>query len=400
MSTRIIATTLSSLLFSTAVMSGCVVNEADPVDETPNNPENPQNPDDNIDQALLAEYRAALPGSGQLMADAPESSSFSAAAVGDPAFYPTASHDIVIGINGAVSGIITVLEEVTALPPTVFNSDTKEFVWGPFPNDDGVGYVGAYIRDAGPDADFRFEYAFLRGVDNDLANLAPVIWGGATPDENNEDHGVGVTLWDFEASRDFELAHNPNADELILDRGRFVALYAAGYDEEDPNAEVAFVLASFRDFIPADNAEADAADLDYFYGRVEGDNLTFDFIDWEANFDIDEPGDGLAEDVGVRMAFINEGAGRAEADVAGGSLADGEEAAVTECWNAGLSQNYLSFEYFADGVSSEFAEEGNFDDCGVFTASLSELGVPSLDDVDAELRAALDEAARNGIPAE
>ncbi|WP_428263344.1 hypothetical protein [Haliangium sp.] len=384
-----IATALSGL-----TLLGCAV-EQDPMNEPPG-----QTPPGEIDQAMLAEYRAALPTMGQLQASAPESTAeFTTAAVGDPAFFPSTSYDIVLGINTAVSGIIDVLDQVTSLPPTIFNSDTQEFFWGPFPNDDGIGYVAAYIRDAGEEADFRFEYALLRGIDNDVANLTPVIWGGASPDAENEDHGVGITLWDFEANRAFEAEHNPDFDQLVLDRGRFIALYAAGPDEQDPNAEVAFVVAAFRNFVPSDNPNAESADLDYLYGRYEGD-ITLDFVDYETSFDVDEPGDGLIEDVGVRLAFLNEGTGRAEVDVRGGSLADDERGLATECWNAALRQRFLSIEIFSGDTSIAIDEEGDVADCGLFTSSLSELDIPSLDDIDPELRAALDNAAENGIAAE
>nr|AYM53868.1 hypothetical protein [Kofleria flava] len=374
---------------STVTLFGCAAEETDP--GTP--------PPDDIDQTLLAEYRKALPSMGQLGAKAPEGSAASILAVGDPALYPTSSYDIATGINGAVTGIVQLLDDVTSIQPTIFNSETNEFFWGPFPNEDGIGYVAAYIREGRPDADFQFEYALLRGIDNDVAKLTPVIWGGATPDAENEDHGAGVTLWDFEANRAFEEEHNPDFANLVLDRGRFVALYAAGQDENDPEAEAVYVLATFRNFVSIDNPTAEPANLDYFYGHYEKE-IKVDFLDWEASFDVTEPADGLAENVGVRMAFLNEGTGRAEADAAGGSLAEGQEASVVECWNAAIEQSYISFDVLEGGETIASAEEGNFADCGLFTASLDDLGVPSLDDVDPGLRAILDEVARNGVIAE
>jgi hypothetical protein len=351
-----------------------------------------------FDPVLLEEYRAVLPKMGRLEAQTPDATAASILALGQTAELPSGSYDIAIGINGAVSGIIDVLDAVTKLEPTVFNSETQEFFWGPFPNDNGdIGYVAAYIREAGPDADFRYEYALLRGIDNDIANLTPVIWGGATPDENNEDHGVGVTLWDFEANYAFEQEHNPMFDSLVLDRGRFVALYAAGPDEKDPEAEVAFVLAAFRDFVPADDAGAEPADLDYFYGRYEN-GITIDFIDFQAAFDVNDPVDGVKEDVGVRLAFLNEGTGRAEATSTGGSLEAGAEGRVIECWNAAIEQTFVSFEIAGGSTPVGPISEGDPADCGIFTASLSELGIPSLDDVEPELLDALDQAASNGIP--
>lgn len=365
-------------------------------------PAEEDNPD--IDQALVTEYRAALPSMSELAASAPEASAAATQgavgkALGEPALYPQGSYDIATGINGAVSGIVQVMGEVVDLPPTVYNSDTKELVWGPFPNEDGIGYVAAYIRDAGEDDDFRYHYALLRGIDNDLASMTPVIWGGATPDPDNEDHGAGVTLWDFEANHAFEEEHNPDHDSLALDRGRFVALYARGFDEGRPSAEAAFVVAAFRDFVPQDQPDSEPADLDYFYGRYV-DGVTVDFLDWQAAIDVSDPADGVAENVGVRMAFLNEGTGRAEADAVGGSLEDNQRVEAIECWNAAIEQRYLRFELLTDGTTELADETGDAADCGLFTASLDELGVPSLDDVDAELLQALDQVARNGIPAE
>jgi hypothetical protein len=185
----------------------------------------------------------------------------------------------------------------------------------------------------------------------------------------------------------------------VLDRGRFVALYAAGVDENDPAAEAAYVLAVFRDFVSVDNPDAEPANLDYFYGHYEN-GIKVDFLDWEANIDVSDPADGLVEDVGVRMAFLNEGTGRAEADAVGGSLEEGQQLFAVECWNAAIEQSYISFDIQQGGESVAGGSEGNAADCGLFTASLDDLGVPSLDDVDPGLRAILDEVARTGVVAE
>ncbi len=398
--TRTAYTTLTSLCAGISLLSACAVEDTtDPGSVPP--PENPGQ-SETIDQARLASYRAALPKLDQLTAAAPEQSvaAYARAEGGTPAIFPAGSHDIVIGINGAVTGLIFTLDFITSLPPTVFNSESQEFVWGPFENDDGVGYVAAYIRDTGSDDDFRYHYALLRGIDNDLANLTPVIWGGATPDEAEDDHGVGIALWDFEANRAFEEAHNPNAAELDLDEGRFAVLFGKGFDEQDPNAEVGFVLAAFRDFVSQDDPSAEPADLDYFYGRVEADGFAVDFLDWEAAIDVDEPADGSAEDVGVRMAFLNQGIGRAEVDAVGGSLDEGAEARVVECWDNAIEQTHLSMELVQDGVSEVVVSSGEAADCGLFAVGLDTLGVPSLDDIDDEMRGALSTLAETGMPPE
>jgi hypothetical protein len=347
------------------------------------------------DQATLDQFRSAIPTETQLSASAPKASL--QAIVGDPAMLPKGSQDIVLGINGSVGGIIDTMKAIVATEPTIYNSDTKEFVWGPYPNEDGVGTVAAYIKDQGEGADFRYAYALLRGVDKDLAKMSPVIWGGATPDPDSEDHGAGVTLWDFEANFAFESANNPDVAKTPLDRGRFVAVYGKGKNDK---GEFGVVLAALRNFVPKDKPMNTPSDLDYFYGQFKDATNQVDFVDWEGSVDIsDDVSKPAAELLNVHLAFFNEGTGRGEASASGGDLAMGQKADIVECWDKSLSRSYLSFATSTNGASDgPAALEGDIAGCGYFSPTLKELGVPSLADIDPELKAALDEVATNGIP--
>jgi len=347
------------------------------------------------DQQKLDEYRRALPSRAQLEASAPRATT--AALLGDPALYPHASADVVLGINGTVKATIDMLQLIVNTPPTLYNSETKEFWWGPYPGDD-FGYVGAYIKDAGDTADFRYQFAFVRGATNDLATLTPVVYGGSTPNRSVADQGVGIVMWDLTASRDFEQAYNPAFDPANFDQGRFVALFGKGPDETNPTDLVTWVVAVFRNFIPKDNPTAEPVDLDYLYGRYESAAHTIDFIDFEANFDVSEPKDGIAEDVGIRMAFLDEGTGRAEADAVDGSLAANQRMAVQECWDTSIDQTYIHGELM-DGTTEQGSWQlGEPTNCGMFNATLDDLNIPSLQDIDPSLLAALDNLATNGAP--
>lgn len=353
--------------------------------------------DGSYDEQLLAEYRGALPKEEQVKAASPEPSM--GAKLGEAAIYPAGSYEIVTGINGAVVGIVEIMRAVVEQKPTLYNSETKEFFWGPYKAEKEFGTVAAYIREAPAGSDFKYHYALLRGVDEDVAKLTPVIWGGATPDPENKEYGAGVTLWDFEANRAFEEANNPDAAGLPLDKGRFVAVYAKGAG--DKGGEGAFVVAAFRGFVPKDKPEATPADLDYFYGRVNDASNAIDFIDYQGVFDVDnDPMMAAAETVGVRMAFVNEGTGRAEASASGGDLMSNQSASAVECWDAALVETYLEYTVTTDGTPGAPASEGAVADCGIFEKSLTELGVPSLADVDADLKAKLAEVAQNGAPKE
>jgi hypothetical protein len=347
------------------------------------------------DPALLDQYRSAIPKETQVSASAPKASL--QALVGDPAMLPKGSEDIVLGINGSVGGIIKTLESIVASEPTVYNSETKEFVWGPYPNDDGVGTIAAYIKDEGEGAEFRYAYAVLRGMDQDLGKMSPVIWGGANPDPATEDHGAGVTLWDFEANYEFELANNPNVATTPLDRGRFVAVYGKGANDK---GSFGLVLAAVRKFVPKDKPMNTPADLDYFYGQFKDDTNQVDFVNWQGNIDIsDDPAKTANELLNVQLAFFNEGTGRGEASASGGDLAMGQSAEIVECWDKTISRSYLSFATSTNGTPDGMpATEGEIAGCGWFQPTLKELGVPSLDAVDPALKAALDDVATNGIP--
>ena len=368
---------LCSLVLSAATL-GC-----QPMDDQQDNPE-------------IAQFRAAIPSADQLMAPTAKASIQSSHVLGERAIYPDAAFPIVSGINGSVTAMITLLKFITTLPPTLYNSATHEYVWGPFPNNDGVGYVGAYIKDTGGSGDFRYEYAFLRGIDNDLAKLVPVIYGGATPDENNDERGIGVTVWDFEADREFNQANDPDFDPTSGDRGRFAALYG-NWDQNDPNNHA--VVAVLRDFVSEEEPSEAAIDLDYFYGHFMDASTTIDFLDFELALDISEPTDGVRENVGARMAFLNGGLGRAEADASGGTMTSGERGTVTECWDAALNQTFLELVTTDGGTVTQTVTDGELTNCGPFADSLDDLGIPSLQDVPSDLIAALDDVATNGIPA-
>jgi hypothetical protein len=364
-----------------------------------------------INKDLLSRYRGAIPSESQLAAKKPQGST--TRAVGDPARYPANAGPVAIQINLAAVGIIQLMRTITNFEPTLYNSTTKEFLWGPWDNNDDFGTVAAYVQEQPAGADFQYVYALVRGVSNDLATMKPVIWGAATPDPTNVDNGVGITLWDFEANYDFAKTNDPDFALKRLDRGRFVAIYAAGEDPQKPGARMAWDFSVFRNFIAKEDYVAsqdplvDGKDLDYLYGHYVGtDQNVLDFLHFQFPLNTDAQ-TTLFEDYSVQMAFINSGWGRAEVLVKNGDLVPPANYAETECWNDGLKRTYLGKSYTDPaGTTTPIPGDGTEQDCGpdvgggtmLFARTLAELGIPTLDDVDPEMKTKLEDVAENGLP--
>jgi hypothetical protein len=346
------------------------------------------------DATKLAEFRRALPQDERLTAGvpAPDADPSALTQRGNAELARLAAESA-IKVNVPARLVVATLRAIVKTPPTLYDSKKDEFVWGPWDNDDGVGQALVYIRKNPKGDDFEYGYALVRLVDSDLATLTPVIWGGATPDT-----GVGVTLWDFEANAEFDATYDPGYDpEARRDAGRFAMVYGHG---EQANGNFAFNVAVFRDFTSKDaEPDTEPADLDYFYGHFAGDDgNVIDFVDWDLTANLcnadaascfEQPDPGASEALRLRAAFLNRGQGRAEAAISQGDLS-GTVTAV-ECWDETIDRTAVV-------VSSDdvlLLEDGAC--TGGFEQSLTELGVPSLADVDPEVLAALDCVASNGV---
>jgi hypothetical protein len=365
------------------------------------------------DVPMLEKYRSILPNGNLLTVTVPSQSEEEATgaaerklapqaidAVGAPAFVPAQAVPMALAINGVIAELLTNLQWVVDQPPSAWNSETLEFVWGPWDNEDSAlegDTIAVYIRDQGEDADdFRYVYALLRGIESDLSTMSPVIWGGSNPDPENEDFGNGVILWDFEANREWEAQYHP--DRAFSESGRFAAAYARGEDEEDEDSTVTWVVAALRDVVTEEND--DPLTMDYLYGSVENSNERIDFADFNIVTDIDDDETKTdLEDLGIRMAFYNHGTGRAEIDAIGGDIEEGYYVEGTECWDADIDRTYLTLDAIreSDGETySIIGPIGAADQCAM--PSLE--GIPTIEDIDSELLAALDEVATNGLPEE
>jgi hypothetical protein len=349
--------------------------------------------------AKLEQHLSAIPSEERVSAVTPIDADADGTPTAGTAEFAQDSLDAAVAINGPAIAMVRLLKLITASPPTVYNSETHEFVWGPGDNEDGAGQVLLYTRENGPEADFKYDYAFVRLVDNDMATASPVIWGGANPDPEDEDQGVGITLWDFDANNAFDRLHDPAFTLDHKTQGRFVMLYG---DDPKADGDARYNVAVFRDFIP-DDAKGDnpqPLDSEYFYGRVKQPGAAqFDFLDWKLAGDLCDTDPDSCFDNNVvadqdeafrlRTVFVDKGVGRAEVEVTGGDLTT--DVSAVECWDQNLDRTYLSF----SAGPSVIASEGQC--AGKLASTLTELGVPSIGDVDAKLMAALTCLAQNGM---
>jgi hypothetical protein len=356
-------------------------------------------PESEYDPATLAAYLSALPEESRLSVDAPAAGSTGALTWGGNAALALESARFARNVNAPAVALVRALHEIAKLPPSLYDSSKREFLWGPWDNEDGFGKVSLYIRQNEEAASFRYSYALVRSVGDDIAGAAPVIWGGATPDPEDHGKGVGISLWDVEANAAFEHDHDPAfAADAQHGSGRFVMLYGR---HEDGQREALFNVAVFRNFVAADaDAGTAPADLDYFYGHViESGSSVLDFFDSQVSADLcDATPDKCFEDDEVADAdesldflavFVDGGVGRAEA-----TLHDGDLSApvnLVECWNAAFDRTFIHMESGGGVVVDEGA-------CPApMNQNMATLGLPSLSSIDTDLLTALDCVAQHGV---
>lgn len=365
-------------------------------------------PNDTYSDETLAEYLQALPDQERLSSSLPTADDTPGAltAGGNAAL---AAQGIVFAraVNRPVRTLVTSLRLITAFRPTFFDAGEQKFVWGPWDNEDGVGKVALYVQKNAPGADFEYSYALLRAATEDLALATPVIAGGATPDPEDRFRGVGVALWDLEANHQFELAHDP-AGGVGRGRGRFVTLFG---HHASATGDAAFNVAVFRDFVAerelGATADPEPIDVDYFYGRlISSRGERVDFVDSQILADLcDSSAESCFENDAVRDAdeqleydafFVNRGLGRAEALVSAGDLSS--PVRLIECWSPGLQRT--SFQIGAGTSGEAMVETMENGSCAApADQSASELGLPTLEDVDAALLDAMSCAAQRGLSA-
>ena len=351
-----------------------------------------------FDPAQLALFKRAVPKKQNLSAALPETAGGAGALVGDQAQYPQMAGPHVTGVNTLIGDILDSVELVVATPPTVFNSETTEFIWGPFDNEDSPlagDKALVFIKDQGEGAEFRFHFAFARLMGDDVATAVPVIFGAVNPDPEIDDNGNGILLLDLEASRAFGEANG--ADVSAEGRGRFATGFSRGPNDNDDGGIVTIVVGSFRGF--NGDGGADTVDVDHLWGNIDGaDGNTLDFLSLAIEGNV-LPDTTAAETLEMQLVMFNRGVGRGEVILTGGDAGTNTGDGI-ECWNAAVEQQFYEVTVTDDQGTSSVVETAGDATTGClapFDAPLADLSLPTLADIDQGILGALQNAAENGI---
>lgn len=355
---------------------------------------------DGYTSEALAAYRRAIPAQGRLLAAEPEGARTGALARAGDAELAAFGVELARSVNRPVLALVGALRALSELEPSSFDRAQRRFVWGPWDNERGVGKVALLVTKNGAGAELEYSYLLVRTLGDDLDTATPVIIGGATPDPSDPELGVGVALWDVEASSAFD-AENGGLPGSA-GRGRFVTLFGRHTADE---GDARFNLAAFRRFVPGDvedGADAAPVDADYFYGGFESqEGPRIDFVESDVLTNVCAADTGSCfgsaaaasseiERFEYGAYFVDRGLGRAEVQLSEGDLP--APTRFVECWSSALART--SFQVEASGAMVETLENGS---CTAPTdQSAAELGLPALDDIDRGLLSLMSCAAELG----
>jgi hypothetical protein len=283
----------------------------------------------------------ALPTSDQVSIKLRDSTTASARtlsgeqdAIGQLANWYVATRDVTRTFNGGAVWVLTLIHAIVQLPVTTVNGDT--FTWGPGskPLD-----PADYKLDVRALADGTYAYK-LSGRSKTQANAQfEVVIDGTADPRAGDDKGTGEFTIDFDAGKRV----NP------VDSGDAKGSVAVNYDLAKHHLDLT---------IMSTDAQGHPVDADYAYNEAAdgGGDMTFD-----VNGDV---GGGPAlETLTLRSRWLGNGAGRADARIAGGDLGK-VQATASECWDVMFKRVF-----YTDSVS--FAPtEGAQTACAFATADL------------------------------
>ncbi len=326
---------LTALVFSTVLATGCVVQEEAP---------------ENLARAIptAESVRINLPDSAaREISDAPINgvSSTRNAVLGELAEYYVVTRKVTRDLNGGAGWVLTLVHAIIKTPPTTV--DGNVYTWGPGSDAlDPADY--RLVVTENDNGSFGWSLDGQSKIDPS-AGFEALIFGNAMPGEI-EHRGTGSYTLDFDAAERV----NPIDNEPV-------GLVTVEYD-----------LAGGQGFstlnMTIDSREIDdngiEQDVNFSYNYAESLDGSGNFS-FKINGDLENDG-SLQESALIRSRWLNTGAGRADVRVQGGDLAD-LVVEASECWSSNFGRVYYTDNQ--DWMPSE----GDEQDCSHTSADLPQL---------------------------
>jgi len=257
-----------------------------------------------------AEINRALPTAEQVSIKLPENAqrTLDPQVLGQLAPWYVATLGITTTLNGGSGWVLALIHSIVQTPATSIDGDT--FTWGPGSQAlDPAEYKLVVVALA--DGTFTYQ---LSGRSKLQANsqFEVVIDGTADP-RAGETKGSGEFLIDFDAGKRV----NP------LDKGDAKGSVDIRYDLAKRHLDLT---------VMSTDAQGGPTSADYAYNETAdgGGDMTFD-VSGNAG------GTALLETVTLRSRWLNTGAGRADARIAGGDLGT-IQVTASECWDPGFKR--------------------------------------------------------------
>jgi hypothetical protein len=274
----------------------------------------------------------AVPTAQQVSIKLPETSArtLDALAVGQTAVYYVATRDVTRMFNGGSAWVLTLIHAIVQTPATSVSGNTS--TWGPGSGALDPAEYKLVVKAVG---DGTFAYT-LSGRSKTQANAQfEVVIDGTADPRAGEDKGTGEFLIDFDASRRV----NP------IDSGDAKGTVDVRYDLAKHHLDLVVMA-------------PDGGSLDYAYNQAAdgGGNMTLDL-----NLNIG--GTPALETLTLRSRWLATGAGRGDARISGGDLAQ-VQVTASECWNTMFAR------VFYKDSNNFAAPEGTEAACAFATADL------------------------------
>jgi hypothetical protein len=256
----------------------------------------------------------AIPTSDQVAIKLPQTAMRTdAPTIGQLATFYVATRGVTMTFNGGAAWVLLLIHAIVQQPVTSVNGNV--YTWGP-----GSGNAldpAIYKLDVTANADGTYDYVLSGHNKQDTSGHFIAIIDGHADPRPGEALGNGTFLLDFDAARTVDPIDNAN------NKGQVDVHYDLAAKHLDLT-------------IMSTDANGQPVALDYAYDETAtgGGDMTLDLL---ANVG----GTSAVEDVTLRSRWLDTGAGRGDARIAGGDLGS-NQAIASECWSQSFQRVFYT----------------------------------------------------------